>query len=822
MHAKTQGGALLQVAIFLLLWIGLAFKAEAATPSLTIFDPVRQAVVTGNLSQALEALDKVPKEELSADLEGLVYFARGILLFDHDPNQAEQAEANLLKALNSASYFSPYIHFYLGHIYQRLNKPEKADKAYAEVVRAQATNQIVYESRYHLSALAMQRSHWVTAATHLEFLERRWRSSNYYPEILWRLVQVELERNRKWVACRWARRLYANHPEHPIVHDWGIDLQNVEVGKTKLGCIPTMSDQTQRIRRLQWAGESVRARRELESLRGKVKGDALFDVESRMVTFLVNEGFVDEALKLLLPYHDTQKNNIEYYRLLSRAAARAGELETAVGAYRKTNQMSPQSATGREALFHSAFLSYQFQDYDGASRTFEEFIKKYPRSGLSRDSQWYLAWMNYLRGDYPQAIKSFENILSARKRAPRAWRRYPEEMMQYWMAMSHLRMKNVSKAKGLFNEIIEKKSFSYYSYAAQARREALPEASEEEALERGLAQSESVNVLLENTIVTHSDVNDGELVAIGEEDESEETIGAANEGAEDVILSTSLEPEDLESGPVLVTEFKDPQLQKRFSGATQLIALGLHSWARWELYEIERRTRNQSYLRLLIRAYQGIEAYHRSAYISEIHFASQRQRYGVDGIRYLWEHAYPKAYQTYVEKYAQQFVVDPYFVWSIMKAESSFRADISSPVGAHGLMQLMPNTARQVASMVGETGFRVTQLSEPQMNIQLGTRYLNRLGKMFKSTLPLMAAGYNAGPHRVEAWLNQFGSLEMDEFIEHIPFIETRNYVKRVSRFYGTYKKIYDSSDRPLNWLQEPVGITISGRPATRETWESL
>lgn len=94
-------------------------------------------------------------------------------------------------------------------------------------------------------------------------------------------------------------------------------------------------------------------------------------------------------------------------------------------------------------------------------------------------------------------------------------------------------------------------------------------------------------------------------------------------------------------------------------------------------------------------------------------------------------------------------------------------------------MQVMPNTGKRVSQILGENDFSPKKLLEPNDGIKIGARYLQRLMVKFENTVPLVAASYNAGPHRVKTWLASFGFLEMDEFIEHIPFLETRNYVKK-------------------------------------------
>jgi soluble lytic murein transglycosylase len=94
--------------------------------------------------------------------------------------------------------------------------------------------------------------------------------------------------------------------------------------------------------------------------------------------------------------------------------------------------------------------------------------------------------------------------------------------------------------------------------------------------------------------------------------------------------------------------------------------------------------------------------------------------------------------------------------------------------------------------------------------------------KKFDRRVPLVAAAYNAGPHRVDNWLSNFGSLDMDEFIEHIPFLETRNYVKGVLSNYEAYSKIYALNGPRLTYLTDTCGISVRQELATRESWGEI
>jgi soluble lytic murein transglycosylase len=121
-------------------------------------------------------------------------------------------------------------------------------------------------------------------------------------------------------------------------------------------------------------------------------------------------------------------------------------------------------------------------------------------------------------------------------------------------------------------------------------------------------------------------------------------------------------------------------------------------------------------------------------------------------------------------------------LWSVMRQESLFNPTATSYVGAKGLMQLMPRTARAVAKHHPSVGKR-PDLTDPAVNILLGSWYLGSAMERFDGRTPLAVAAYNAGPHRVSQWLKQTPFKQADVWVEAIPFNETRNYVQRIMAF---------------------------------------
>ena len=160
---------------------------------------------------------------------------------------------------------------------------------------------------------------------------------------------------------------------------------------------------------------------------------------------------------------------------------------------------------------------------------------------------------------------------------------------------------------------------------------------------------------------------------------------------------------------------------------------------------------------------------------------------------------FPQAYPALVAQISTRYRLDPHLVWSIMRTESSYRPDALSPVRATGLMQIMPYTGRRIASILKHRGYRHARLFEPAYNLDLAGWYLRAVMDKFHDQVPLVAAAYNGGPHRVARWLRRRGQgMDLDQFIEEIPFSQSRRYAKKVVRLQALYERVHCGKDDRL------------------------
>jgi hypothetical protein len=185
-----------------------------------------------------------------------------------------------------------------------------------------------------------------------------------------------------------------------------------------------------------------------------------------------------------------------------------------------------------------------------------------------------------------------------------------------------------------------------------------------------------------------------------------------------------------------------------------------------------------------------------------------------ENARPLWEIAYPRPWYARCVDCADVEHLPVAMVYSIMREESQFRPAVLSPAEAVGLMQLIPPTARLIASRLPARKIDPEALDDPAQNIALGTWYLAALASRYDGQYPLVMAAYNAGPAAADGWVRRAQSLgmDMDTFMEEIPYRETRHYVYRVSRSLAVYRMLYGTETGvfiPL--VQGLVQAKISG-----------
>ncbi len=162
----------------------------------------------------------------------------------------------------------------------------------------------------------------------------------------------------------------------------------------------------------------------------------------------------------------------------------------------------------------------------------------------------------------------------------------------------------------------------------------------------------------------------------------------------------------------------------------------------------------------------------------------------------FWRFAFPLPYRDELERFAKQNGLDPFLVAALIRQESEFNPKAVSRANARGLTQILPVTGRELSRKLKVKTFATASLFVPAVNLQLGTFYLKTIVDNLGGRWEAALAAYNAGPTRAKAWSSWGEFREPAEFIETVPFSETRNYIQTVLRNADTYRRIYGNDIR--------------------------
>ncbi len=253
----------------------------------------------------------------------------------------------------------------------------------------------------------------------------------------------------------------------------------------------------------------------------------------------------------------------------------------------------------------------------------------------------------------------------------------------------------------------------------------------------------------------------------------------------------------------------------RAEKAEQLTTIGLFDWAAEELVEAKKTAENSPKINLALAQHYQMKGDNVAALLALAKsYPDYAQMFPEEMTREEWQIFYPHKAWSEIRKWADQRRLDPYQVAGLIRQESIFNPRAVSSAKAYGLMQLLMPTATMTARKFGaRVPASHLDLFNPALNIELGTAYMReQLDKYGR--VEYMAAAYNAGPGRVVTWRRTL-PMEMDEFVEAIPFRETRGYVQGIIRNTAQYRRLYDiDGNFKPNVGTKPVRAAVDSLPA--------
>jgi soluble lytic murein transglycosylase len=389
----------------------------------------------------------------------------------------------------------------------------------------------------------------------------------------------------------------------------------------------------------------------------------------------------------------------------------------------------PAESWAEETLNNLA-THYIVTDEDAlADAAFRQLLKLFPAGRHAPRAAWKVGWNAYRQGRHAEAAETFEQAAAA----------FPRDNYRpswlYWAARSRDQLGDTRLAHRLYGIVVADYLNSYYGRLA-ART------------------------------LTSRDVEPLVLAA---------SVAAPVGAQDDVRRASSATPEELPTAGIiraLITHalYDDALAEVRWAQKTSGDSPGLQATLGL-IYSRKGDLR------------QGINAVKR-AYPQ--YLAAGGEELPADVLEVL----FPVAYWRLIEKYAPARGLDPYLVAALMAQESTFDAGIRSHANAIGLMQVLPSTGRRYARQLKIPRFTAAKLTDPEINVRIGTAYFADMVARFGGIHHALAS-YNAGPSPVARWIAEKPGVARDEFIDDIPYPETQNYVKRILGTAEDYRRLY-------------------------------
>ena len=469
---------------------------------------------------------------------------------------------------------------------------------------------------------------------------------------------------------------------------------------------------------------------EYRDLLDEVSADDRPSVQLALASALQKSGRSKDAKQVLSSLPDSTPDvAAQKLFLLGECARTANEDDEFLRLQGQLRQLAPTSPWLEQSLLSAGNVYLLRRDYDKAIDSYREMQQRFPNGARASYAHWKVAWLSLRQGRNEEAKQEFEQQIAL----------YPNSgevpAALYWRARLAEEDNEPNKARAYYQKLSDRFRNFYYAELARQRLKALEPATE------------PVQYALLDRVPP---------------------LDLSNK------LTTADPPSD------------DLHVQK----ARLLENGGLVDFAVREIQAAPPSDDGNWSLAETARLYQDSGRYDRAI---EVMKRGVPNYFAVDVPelpRPYWEALFPKAYWGDLKRFSTANELDPYLVASLIRQESEFNPNAISRANAVGLMQLLPVTGKKVAKEVKLHHFSPSQLYTPTVNLQLGTRYFKSMVDKFGSFEYALAA-YNAGSDRVEDWLAAGKYRDAQEFVESIPFTETREYVQAILRNANVYKQLY-------------------------------
>ncbi len=439
------------------------------------------------------------------------------------------------------------------------------------------------------------------------------------------------------------------------------------------------------------------------------------------------------------------KEKEEAYFQLVKAFANARQWAQARATVDEMRQRFPAGSFVPKALIAAGMSARDAKNSLNESFFLKNAVAGFPNALEVAQAQFELAWLEHDAGNYAVSSQMLTEHLARYADKDTTYR----GRAGYWAARDSERGGKMPEACALYDAVLYRYGANWYGYLAAQRMANLRASGKCRAA--AAATNFAKDSLVEKAIANLK------------------TVTVAKE------TSTAKE-------------------QERFTKAEQLSAVGLFDWAIDELNDAARTAPNSPKVKFAVAKLYRLRGDNTSALLALARsYPDYSQMFPEEMSREEWEIFYPLTNWQDIKLWAKNRNLDPYTVAGLIRQESVFNQRAKSKADAYGLMQLIIPTARAVARKYGNSAVITGEtLFQPALNIELGTAEMRSQFDKF-GRLEYVAVAYNAGPGKVPQWRATL-PFEMDEFVEEIPYKETRGYVQGVVRNSAQYRRLYDDN----------------------------
>jgi len=414
-----------------------------------------------------------------------------------------------------------------------------------------------------------------------------------------------------------------------------------------------------------------------------------------------------------------------YYAASSRL--RTHDPRGAIAEYDAIVRDTPQHSLADDALYLEATAYEDLGDTAAMRKALERVLSGYPHGDQTAETRFALAFEARARGDHAAALLQLDALVAEGEGRPAEG---AEGRASYWRARTLQALGRTDEAKSAYAALMRAWPLAYHAQQAHARLLEL-----DPALAAHLAS---------------------ELRAAGPE-----------------------EP--------LRFAWRSELDTPGFASAVELLRVGELDLAELELRSLGAWDRGDEELSwLAVAVLDASEAHAEALSIVRLRMRSFRSALPLGRARQLWQLAYPRAYEPLIDQVAAERGVPAELVRAVAREESSFNPRVVSTALAYGLIQVIPKTARIHANALSLPSDPAS-LKRPEVNLRIGAHFLNELRARYAKNPAVVPAAYNAGYIAADRWLRERANLPLDEWVERIPYRETRRYTRRVLQSVGVY-----------------------------------